>query len=264
VSVVQGALLAVSHWLEYLGLLGAVGAVVVRRLAGHRPAISWARHPPMHVALGAAFVGGLAVITLEGIGAGELPGWEKLVRVAAEGLAFASCLRAFGYPVPLTLVAAALLSVANHAIQRQLGGGAVFVDVVHVLSAGTWAGGILALGALRPPGGWRAPDARALLDRFGGVALVAFAVTALTGIVQAVEVLHDVNELWTTTYGAVLVPKVAGVAIMLVLSPVAWHRGLWPARAEAAVVVLVVGATAVLATLPLPPPTTTLIELVQH
>ena len=55
-----------------------------------------------------------------------------------------------------------------------------------------------------------------------------------------------------------------GVAIMLVLSPVAWHRGAWPARAEAAIVLLVVGATALLATLPLPPPTTTIIELVQH
>jgi putative copper export protein len=243
--------LAVFHWVEYLGLLGAIGTIVVRRLARNRPPIAWAQHPPMHLALGIAFLGGLAVVTIEGIDAGALPGWERLARVAAEGLAFVFCIRQFGFPVPLALLAAALLSVAGHATLYQQPG-AVFVDLVHVFSAGLWAGGILALATLRPPDGWRSRDARALLDRFGGVALIAFAVTALTGVIRASDQLHDVSGLWTTAYGEVLGLKSIGVAIMLVLSAVAWRRRIPFARAEAAVAVLVVGATAVLAAFPAP------------
>jgi putative copper export protein len=115
-----------------------------------------------------------------------------------------------------------------------------------------WAGGILALATLHPPEGWRGLEARALLDRFGGVALIAFAVTALTGVLRASDQLHDISGLWTTTYGEVLALKSLGVGIMLVLSAVAWRRGVPLARAEAAIAVLVVGATAVLAAFPTP------------
>ena len=243
-------LLAALHWVEYVGLLGGIGSMVIRRLARNRPAISWA-HPPMHMFLGVAFLGGLAVVSIEGLHADALPGWERLARVAAEGLAFLFCFRQFGFPVPLTVLAAALLSLAGHATASQQPG-AVFADAVHVLSAGMWAGGILALATLNPPEGWRGPQARALLDRFGGVALIAFAVTALTGILRASDQLHDVSGLWTTSYGEVLALKSMGVAIMLVLSAVAWRRGVPLARAEAAVAVLVVGATAVLAAFPTP------------
>jgi putative copper export protein len=243
--------LAAAHWVEYLGLLGAIGTVVVRRLARRRPSIAWALDPPMHLALGAAFLGGLAVVTVEGIDAGALPGAERLARVAAEGLAFVFCVQKVGFPVPMAVLAAALLSVAGHATAYQQPG-AVFVDVVHVLSAGMWAGGILALATLHPPGGWRSSEVRALLDRFGGVALIAFAVTALTGVIRASDQLHDISGLWTTTYGEVLGLKSIGVAIMLVLSAVAWRRRIPFARAEAAVAVLVVGATAVLAAFPAP------------
>jgi copper transport protein len=115
-----------------------------------------------------------------------------------------------------------------------------------------WAGGILALATLHPPDGWRGPEARALLDRFGGVALIAFAITALTGVLRASDQLHDVSGLWTTSYGVVLALKSIGVGIMLVLSAVAWRRGVPLARAEAALAVLVVAATAILASFPSP------------
>src|SRR5690348_17740826 len=57
--------------------------------------------------------------------------------------------------------------------------------IVHVLAAGMWAGGILALAILRPPGGWAAPEARDLIERFGRVAVVAFVVAAMTGLLRA-------------------------------------------------------------------------------
>lgn len=244
-------LLAALHWVEYLGLLGGLGSIVVRRLAHNRPPILWAQ-PPMNIALGVAFLGGLAVITVEGLEAGALPGWVRLARVAAEGLAFVFCIRGVRFVAPMAVLAAALVSVAGHAMALPQAGGAVFADVVHVLSAGMWAGGILALATLHPPEGWRSPEARALLDRFGGVALIAFAVMALTGALRASDQLRDVSDLWTTSYGEVLGLKSIGVAIMLALSAVAWRRGVPLARADAVVAALVVAATAVLAAFPTP------------
>jgi putative copper export protein len=242
---------AALRWVEYLGLLGGIGSIVVRRLAHNRPRIHWA-DPPMHVFLGVAFLGGLAVISVEGFEAGALPGWERLARVAAEGLAFVLCIRGIPFVAPVAALAAALLPFAGHAAAVQPSGGAIFADAIHILSAAMWAGGILALATLHPPDGWRGPEARALLDRFGGVALIAFAVTALTGVLRASDQLHDLGGLWTTTYGEVLALKSLGVGTMLVLSAVAWRRGIPLARAEAAIAVLVVGATAVLAAFPTP------------
>jgi putative copper export protein len=241
--------LALLHWIEYLGLLGGLGSIVIRRLAHNRPPIRWA-DPPMHLALGAAFLGGLALISVEGFQAGSMPGWASLGRVAAEGVAFVLCIRGIPYVAPAAVLAAALLPFAGHAARVQPAGGAEFADALHVLSAGMWAGGILALATLRPPGGWRSGEARPLLDRFAGVALIAFAVTALTGVLRATEQLHGLGDLWGTPYGVVLVLKSVGVGIMLVLSSLAWRRGLPVARAEAALTALVVAATAVLASFP--------------
>jgi len=243
--------LAPLHWIEYLGLLGGIGSIVIRRLARNRPRIPWA-DPPMHLFLAVAFLGGFAVVTVEGIHAGGLPGWERLARVAAEGVAFVLCVRGIPLVAPVAALAAVLLPFAGHAAAVEPGAGAIFADAIHVLSAAMWAGGILALATLHPPGGWRGPETRALLDRFGGVALIAFAVTALTGVLRASDQLHDVSGLWTTTYGEVLALKSLGVGIMLVLSAVAWRRGVPLARAEAAVAVLVVAATAILASFPTP------------
>ena len=52
--------------------------------------------------------------------------------------------------------------------------------MLHVVSAGRWAGGLLALASLRPPGGWAGAEARTLLERFGRIAFIAFGVTALS------------------------------------------------------------------------------------
>lgn len=240
--------LAVLHWIEYLGLVVGIGCIVIRRLGHNRPRIVWA-HPPMHFALGMAFVGGLAVVSVEALQAGGLPGWERLARVAAEGLAFAFCLRGVRFVAPMALLSAVLLPLAGHAAKA--GAGAEFADAVHVLSAGAWGGGIVAMATLRPPGGWRGPEARTLLDRFGGVALIAFLVTAMTGVLRASDQVHDFSGLWTTSYGVVLALKSTGVAIMLVLSVLAWRRGLPVARLEAVLAALVIAATAVLASFPI-------------
>ena len=121
--------------------------------------------------------------------------------------------------------------------------------VAHVLAAGVWGGGILALASLRPPGGWGGAEARDLVGRFGRVAVVAFALTAFTGVIRAATMLGGPSDLWTTRYGEVLALKCAGVLVILALS-LAWRRGRDVAPAEAAAVILVVAATALLAAVP--------------
>jgi len=188
---------AAFHWLEYLGLLGAIGSLVVMRLGGMSPKIGWAR-PPLLVAVAAAVVGVLGLL---------------------------------------------LFARSSILVRPDL------LAIVHVLSAGTWAGGILTLASLRPPGGWAARDARDLVERFGRVAVIAFVVTAMTGLLRATEKLADIDSLWSTEYGVVLSLKVAGVAAMLVLA-LLWRRGGAWARLDAGLAVIVVGLTALLAAFP--------------
>jgi putative copper export protein len=244
-------LLALAHWIEYLGLLGGLGSFVVRRLGAQKPRIRWA-HPPMELAFGAAFLGGLAVVGGEAVRAGALPQWLGVARVAAEGAAFVLCVRGIPAVAPAAVLAAVLLPLGGHAAGVLPAGGAELADALHVVSAGMWAGGILALASLRPPDGWKSPEARLLLERFAGVALIAFAVTALTGVLRATEQLAALSDLWSTSYGLVLSLKSLGVVVMLALSSLAWRRGLPVARLEAGVAALVVALTALLAAYPLP------------
>lgn len=171
--------------------------------------------------------------------------------MAAEAGALYLCVTGHRYVAPLTVLAAGLLPLSSHAAALADPAGAEFADALHVLSAGMWAGGILALASLRPPGGWAQEEARVLLERFGRVAIVAFAITALTGLLRATEQLTAVGDLWTTPYGIVLLLKSGAVLIMVALS-MAWRRGLPAARAEAAVAAVAVLATAFLAAMPSP------------
>jgi putative copper export protein len=231
------------HWLEYLGLLGGIGSFVIRRLGRLTPRIAWA-NPPMQIAFAAALAGGAGLLI-------AAPSWAVALRVAAEALALALCLTGNRLVAPPAVFAAAVLPLSSHAAQVQPQAvGAEFVDALHVLSAAMWAGGILALASLRPPGGWRSAEAGVLLERFGRVAVIAFGITALTGLLRATEQLNEVSDLWTTAYGIVLGLKVAGVLVMLGISGL-WRRGYAGAGLDAGVAVAVVGATALLAAFPL-------------
>jgi len=254
------------RWVEYAGLIYVIGVFVVRRLAGNAPRIAWAR-PPMERALAAALVGGLGVVVAEALVAGhslsgvvtflfgDAAGWVRIVRVAAEGLALALCLLGRRMVAPAAIFAAASLAFAGHAAAQGQPAGPIFADALHVLSAGVWAGGVMALATVRPPGGWNGEEGKALLSRFGRVALIAFAITAMTGVLAATSVLGSPSDLWTTPYGLVLSLKSAGVLVMVVLSTLAWRRGLGLVRFEAGVAILVLAATAVLAATPIPPAT---------
>jgi putative copper export protein len=219
----------------------------------------------MQEALGLALIGGLGVVVSQAIVAGHSPsgavtflfgdtaGSVRVARVAAEAGALVLCITGRRLVAPLTLFAAASVAFAGHAAAQGQPAGPIFADALHVLSAGVWAGGIMALATVRPPGGWNGEDGKALLLRFGRVALIAFAVTAMTGVLAAASALGSPSDLWTTQYGLVLSVKSSGVLVMVVLSTLAWRRGLGLLRFEAVLAVLVLGATGVLAATPIPP-----------
>ena len=243
------------RWVEYLGLLGFIGVLVIRRLAANQPSLQWARLP-MHRALALALVGGLGTVVTQAVftgGGGDAQSFVRMGRVVAEGLALGFCLAGVRFVVPPGLLAAVLLAFAGHGARVQPPAIGIVVDALHIVSAGMWGGGIIAMAFLRPPGGWGAPEGRALLSRFSRVAPLAFAMTALTGLLRATQELSGVSDLWTTSYGVVLSLKGAGVVAMLVLSWLAWRRGLPVARWEALVAAVVIGASALLAAYPATP-----------
>lgn len=262
--VITDLAIGVLRWLEYAGLIYVIGAFVVRRLAAQSPRIAWAR-PPMELALGLALAGGFGVVLAEAFVAGhslagaatflvgDAAGWVRIARVAAEGGALAACLLGRRMVAPAAIFATAALAFAGHAAAQEQPAGPIFADAIHVLSAGVWAGGIMAMAAVRPPEGWSGAEGRALLLRFGRVALIAFALTAMTGVLAAASALSYFSDLWTTPYGVALSLKSAGVLLMVVLSTLAWRRGVGLVRFEAAVAILVLAATAVLAATPIPP-----------
>lgn len=242
--------IAAWRWLEYAGLLGFIGVVVVRRLAGMPAALGWAR-VSMQPALAAAFTGGVGVLIGESLQSGHLVS-EVIVRVAAEGIALALCVYVHRWVVPPAMFAVLALPFASHAVVDP-SGGAIFIDAFHILSAGAWAGGILALATLRPPDGWRGEEGRILLARFGPVAFLAFTATALSGALRAAEVLGSASYLFSTPYGLVLAAKAAGVLVMVAMSAIGWSRGWRFTRWEGVVVLFVLAATALLAAFPMPP-----------
>ena len=240
-EIVSGAF----RGLEYAGLLGFVGVVVVRQLAHQPPHHDWAR-PGMERALGVAVLGGVATVALS-------PSWIGAARVVVELAALIMCMRWGPGAVPAGFAAVLLLAPAGHAAAAQPVVPAILLDELHVASAGIWAGGVLVLATLRPPDGWRSAAGQDLLTRFGRVAMVAFAFTALTGLLRATEELTGFGDLWQTAYGIVLVAKSVGVLAMLAVAVVTWRRGLPLARSDAAVALAVMAATGLLAAFPNPP-----------
>lgn len=235
--------LAAVHALEYAGLLLALGTFVIRRLARIPPRIRWV-DVPMDRALALAAVGGAGVLLLD-------HSWLVGLRLAAEMLAWFLCVRGIAAVAPVVVLAAAMLSLTGHASRVAPPAGAELVDALHVLSAGMWGGGIVALALQRPPDGWGSTEARLLLERFGRVAVIAFGLTALTGLLRATEELSALGQLWSTGYGVTLSIKVLLVLAMLPLA-LWWRRGHAVGAVDAVLAALVVAATGALAVFPAP------------
>jgi copper transport protein len=142
-------------------------------------------------------------------------------------------LLAFGIGAAALCVVAALNSHARTVGHPDLGVPSI---AVHLASVGVWVGGLGALVVLAGLG-WRqivleqrSGLLRQLVPRFSRVAMAAVAVVVVTGVVNAFVNLAHVSDLWRTTYGRVILAKVAVVVVALVLA--ARHLLLTPKRLD--------------------------------
>src|SRR6266545_6079316 len=180
---------------EDAALLVAVGMLLLVSLARLDPRLPRLR-PRVRLALAVALAAGLAVIVAEAAAAAAtavhgpsvrgmaayltsgLAGWARLARVALEALALLlwwpppplarGRLRAWRWPAVALAVALAVvaLAAAGHAAGATPAWWGITADAAHLLAAGLWAGGILAMATVRLPQGWSGPQGRALLARF--------------------------------------------------------------------------------------------------
>jgi copper transport protein len=139
-------------------------------------------------------------------------------------------------------------------------GTAVFSIVVgslHILAAGAWAGGVIAVALAFVPA-LRAGDDRsslaALLRSFAVLAVAAVTTLAVTGLLMTGAQVATVDALLSTPYGLLLLAKVAAVIVAGLLGlrtarrlrgagPVPWRR----LTAEATTLVIVLGLAGALA-----------------
>jgi copper transport protein len=137
-------------------------------------------------------------------------------------------------PAPRTLMALLALCAAYLALTSALAGHAslesprgVFFpsDVLHVLAASVWVGGIASL-LLALPAATRELDGAdrsrlllGVLSRFSPLALAAVLTIATTGVLQAYIDVRSLHALLHSTYGALILVK---VALLLLLIALGW------------------------------------------
>ena len=106
---------------------------------------------------------------------------------------------------------------------------AVLAISVHIVASALWLGGLVALVVVRPtlePG-----RMRIVLERYSSLAIVAFAVVALSGLVRSVPSFHSIGEVFTDPYGLILIGKIVMLVAMGALG--AWYRRGLIAKSEA-------------------------------
>ena len=257
-----GLLGSVFRALQYAGLLVAIGMLLIRRLARQEPPIPWVRMR-LRASLTVLLAAGVATAATDTFSAASsireadrylltsLPGAARLSAVAFEVLALLAA--SVGLRVwPALGAVAVAIAASGHPADVHPAWWGVSVDALHLVAAGLWAGPILAMATIRPPGGWRGDEGgRRLLDRFSPVALTAFATTVGLGVIQALEFLPAPGAIFSSSYGRVLGVKILAVAAMVPLSLLAWRRRI-VTKAEAGVAVIVLAAAALLSAYPLP------------
>jgi copper transport protein len=118
--------------------------------------------------------------------------------------------------VALASAIAVTLALSGHArIEGSLG---VVSDSLHVVAAGVWAGGLAFLAlVLVEAGGDRWSLARTAVPRFSTLAVASVAVLVVSGIVSGFLEVRSWSALWETTYGQLLLAKVAILVPLLAL-----------------------------------------------
>ncbi|WP_336031960.1 copper resistance CopC/CopD family protein [Geodermatophilus sp. FMUSA9-8] len=258
-SVVAGALPA-ARWLGFAGVALGLGVPVFLLVCW--PA-GWAV-PLMRrltsTGLAAVVLGGLLTFLLQGpyaagTGLGSLLDPSVLAATTSSAFGLTLLLRGLcalllaaalaviwrrGTRPPAALIAVAALPAAGlvlttaavgHPVAGPLPALAVPITAVHVAAMAVWLGGLTALltGVVRP--GVPAAALAAALPKYSRLAFGAVVTLVVTGILQSVREVGSPVALVTTTYGWLLVAKLALVLLLLAAAGIsrAWvlqHLGI--------------------------------------
>jgi copper transport protein len=244
VDPVVAAALPAARWIGFGGLALAIGVPVLA--LGCWPA-GWASTRLRRMAAagtGAVAVSSAAVVLLQGpyaagsglgstfdpallgatlgSGAGRAPILRLLLAVGL-WVALRPAWRRGGRPARARVVVAGLLALglvgATAAVGHPVAGPwpvlAVLVAAVHVAAMSVWLGGLAGLltALLRP--GTPADDVATGLTRFSSLAFGAVIALVVSGIVQTVREVASPTALLSTSYGRILMVKIAFVLVAL-------------------------------------------------
>jgi len=293
-----------ARWITFAAMLTVIGAVAFRYLVLHparmrAPALAGAMDV---AAMGAARLGrGAALflflaaavrllLQLETMGGADPELLRNLLFASTWGIAWflqgaTALLALLGFHLVVmtlasgwTVAAVAALGIAlasslsSHAAASDLATLGVTADALHTLAVSGWLGTLLVMAGVgipavlrEDPRSGRFSATSALVSAFSPRALIMAAVAALTGTFGALLHIPTVASLWQTSYGQMLLVKLALVAAAAGLGAWNWRRmkprldeGEPPERlrrsaaAELFVGVLVLLATAILVALPTP------------
>lgn len=251
----SGALRIAARGLGYAGL--ALGPGVLLVVLWLWPGGLGQRRVRVLVLGGLALLG-VATVTSSAVGAvaghahdsgGSSPAVRFYAVLAVVGLGWwlVSGGRTGRWPAPVaTLAVLALLATwppASHAVTGRQQPLAFVADLAHVGAMAVWLGGLALL--VVAPGSVR--------GRFSRVAFGCVGVLAVTGVYQAWRVGVSVSGVGDSSYGRVLLLKLAGVAVILALAAVVRRRLQRPLLiAELLTGAAVLALTTVLVTTALP------------
>jgi copper transport protein len=239
-SVLAKALSVAFRWLAYAGSLLAVGTLALSTF-GFRgiapvPKRAYVLLVTSSLAVAVGSIGLLVVEVMRSSGRGLVDALnivpDAVINVrfaqleALRGLS--SAYAALGWALMLkrsrlsatayaagaaTVVAFFVPSVAGHAWTATPAVLAVFVDALHLSVVALWAGGLGALLFLFPGGNAGAK----LAQRFSRSTLVVVVVVGITGSISAWLQLQSLGALTGSTYGQLLIAKVAVVGILVLI-----------------------------------------------
>jgi copper transport protein len=223
-------------------VLGCVGGVVVLGLVappGARVVPLWLALAAAGVALALAAVASIVLtgVAAAGFGLGSVFRWELARDVLETGFGQAWLARALlglalatlavvairrparaVLPVAMLLAAGIAFTPALSGHARVEGPIAVAQDTVHVGAAGVWVGGLSFLALLLVvAGGDRWSLAATSVPRFSTLAILAVIALVASGILGGLLQVGSWDGLWETTYGRLLLAKVAVLVPLLAL-----------------------------------------------
>jgi len=234
------AALPVARWIGYAGLVLFVGAALVltllwpRRLSRRGP-LRMARIGAGLVALGTLLALALQVPYVAGGGLGDVTGSDvrevlgsqygaaHLVRLGVVGAALVllqAIAKGRAWHADKTLLAVlgavgvGTWSVSGHAAATPVPTVSIAADMVHLAAMSIWVGGLVMLALFLLPRG-TAAELAAIVPVWSRWAAYAVGALVLTGIAQGLLEVNPLSTLFSTTYGWVLVAKVALVAVVL-------------------------------------------------